>query len=331
MANITVNNTWNEIITRQEFSGFEEFLLSNCRVPDMNWSLKRMNEEFYDWVAESIANGLNRVLELRHAGEQVAYDFYTDEEKKASPDKEGTKLFFMRGEPGKPFVIVCPGGGYGAVCSLKEGFTTGAKLNEYGYNAFVLSYRVRKMGSGNGECFMPRPIEDLAAAVRFIMAHQKEFGVTMEHYGVAGFSSGGHLAGEWGTANAGAASYGLPQPDMAFMVYPASDTTQFRSFNGRNMLLEGMIGREYTQADVDFYNVNAHIDAAYPVTYIWHCMDDNIVPFRTSEIMAEELEKNGRPYHFRKVQHGGHGFGLGEYSEARGWLEEALKLWEENR
>lgn len=32
----------------------------------------------------------------------------------------------------------------------------------------------------------------------------------------------------------------------------------------------------------------------------------------------------------KEVQHGGHGFGLGEYSEARGWLDDAIKLWEAN-
>lgn len=331
LEHVTAESTWNEIISRPEFAGFSPFLLSNCYVPDLNWNLKQMNEAFYDWGADSIAYGLNRIIDLIDAGERVAFDFYSADDREAFPDKQETKLFFMRGKPGKPFVMICPGGGYGAVCTLKEGFTTGARLNEYGYNAFILSYRLRARNAESTYSLMPKPIDDLAAAMRFIKNHEQEFGVTADRYGIAGFSSGGHLAGEWGTVNAGAVRYGLPRPDLGILIYPASDTTEFRTFNGRNILLEGMLGSAYTQDDVDFYNVNAHIDEEYPATYLMHCVDDPIVPFRTSEKMKEELEKNGRPYRLNAVQRGGHGFGLGEGSEAEGWLEDALKFWEEYR
>lgn len=222
----------------------------------------------------------------------------------------------MPGRIGAPFVVVCPGGGYGAVCSLKEGFTTAARLNELGYNAFVLSYRVRAMGTGDGSGIMPKPLDDMAAAMRFINKNADKFGVSLDKYAVAGFSSGGHLAGEWGTKNVCAVSYGITPPKAIFLGYPASDTTEYRSLNGQNFLLANMLGKDYSKDDVAKYNVNAQIDADYPATYLWHCKDDNIIPIATSYKMVKELKRHNITYRFREVQHSGHGFGLGEYSEA---------------
>lgn len=223
-----------------------------------------MNAEFYDWVAESIAYGLSRLFSLIDSGVKVDFDFYTDEEKAADPEKAGTKLFYIPGRIGAPFVVVCPGGGYGAVCSLKEGFTTAARLNELGYDAFVLSYRVRAMGTGDGSGIMPKPLDDMAAAMRFINKNADKFGVSLDKYAVAGFSSGGHLAGEWGTKNVGAVSYGITPPKAIFLGYPASDTTEYRSLNGQNFLLANMLGKDYSKDDVAKYNVNAQIDAITP-------------------------------------------------------------------
>lgn len=327
---ITADTTFAQLLDMPQVADCKEFLLSNCYVPDMNMSLKQMQEQFDDWVAESIATGLSSFFSLMEQGVKTAHDFYSEQERAAEPDKQGTKLFYMPGKKGWPFVVVCPGGGYGAVCTLKEGFTTAARLNKLGYNAFILSYRVRKMGEGDGSGIMPKPLDDMAAAIRFIADNAEKFGVSMDNYAVAGFSSGGHLAGAWGTDNVGAASYGLPKPKAVFLGYPASDTTEYRAFNGRNFLLEGMLGKDYAPEDVVKYNVNANITESYPTTYVWHCKDDKVISIRTSYNMVEQLQRHQRPYIFKEVETGGHGFGLGEYSEADGWLEEAVELWKKN-
>lgn len=325
---ITTDITFNELLNKPEVTGFRNFLLSNCDIPNMDWSLKAMQEEFYDWVADSIAHGLSRLFTLIEDGVKVDYDFYTAEEKRLSPDREGTKLFFFPGKKGMPFVMICPGGGYTAVCTLKEGFTTAARLNELGYNAFILSYRVKAAEDKDHSGITPKALDDMAAAMRFIECHADLFGVSLNQYAVSGFSSGGHLAGEWATKNVGARSYGIAAPTAVFLGYPASDTTEYHLLNGRNPLLERMVGSQYTEADVEKYNVNAHIDENYPVTYLWHCKDDDIIPIQTSYNMMEELKKHKIPFVFKEVEHGGHGFGLGEYGEANGWLEEAIELWE---
>lgn len=282
-------------------------------------TLRQQQEQSYDWVAASIAHGLERLTDLLEQGVQVVHDYYTPEEKAESPDKEQTKLFYMPGEAGRPFVVICPGGAYACVCSLKEGFTTAARLNELGYNAFVLHYRC-------GRGILPKPLDDLAAALRYIISNQETLQVDTSRYAVVGYSSGGHLAGEWSTENCGAPAYGLPKPDAVFLGYPASDTELFMG-KGR-FLLEGMLGPDFTDEDVVKYNVNANITESYPATYIWHCTDDPIVPVETAYKMVEQLKKHNRPYVFKEAAIGGHGFGLGEFTELNGWLEEAMELFE---
>lgn len=321
---IQTDLTFRQLLDHPAVSGFREFLLANCNVPDLDLTLAQMQQQFPDWVADSIIYGLRRLFALLDDGQQVAYDIYPAEELAAQPDKQGTKLFYFPGKAGMPFVIVCPGGGYNAVCTLKEGFTTAARLNELGYSAFILSYRVAQVG------ILPKPLEDLAAALRLILTHPAEFPVCPDNYAIAGFSSGGHLAGEWGTDHCGAEKYGLPKPSAIFLAYPASDTALFQASSKASRILRGMLGENYTDSDVAAYNVNANISDGYPPTYIWHCKDDPIVPIQTAYTMIRELEQHRRPFRFREVAHGGHGFGLGEYSEAKGWLEEAVHFWEQN-
>lgn len=339
---VTTDLTFNEMLKLPAFAGAEEFLLSNCYIPDMDISLAEMEKQQYDWVAESIAGGLNRMIELSEAGVPILQDIYTSEEKAADPEKAGTKLFYMPGKKGMPFVVVCPGGGYGAVCTLKEGFPVGKRLNELGYTVFVLSYRVRKMQrpvpgaeAPKREALLPKPMEDLATTLRMIRAKADEFGVDPENYAVAGFSSGGHLAGSWGTQHLGAPAYGLPLPKAIFLGYPASDTTCYKDFGmgkfGRNPLLTGMIGSDYTEDDVVKYNVNHWITPDYPATYVWHCADDPIISVETSRIMDRELTKAGVLHVYREAEKGGHGFGMGEKNaEINGWVDEAALLFEES-
>ena len=108
-----------------------------------------------------MVDGVNRMIDDRNAGFQVFYDIYTDKEKEDDPSKELTGLFFLRGEPGKPFAVICPGGGFYYVGSLHEGFPLAMELNKSGYNAFVLKYRV-----GQGETVASRDLIALYSVSR---------------------------------------------------------------------------------------------------------------------------------------------------------------------
>lgn len=81
---------------------------------------------------------------------------------------QDTGLFFFRGEPGRPFAIICPGGGFSYVGAIHEGFPLAIALSRMGYNAFSIQYRT---GGAQVAC------EDLAQAIDFIMRHGFGLGI----------------------------------------------------------------------------------------------------------------------------------------------------------
>ena len=84
-------------------------------------------------------------------------------------------------------VIIMPGGGYRNVAD-NAGPPTAAFLNTLGIAAFALKYRVGPV--------YHHPIElgDAQRAIRMVRARAHEWQIAPDRVGVAGFSSGGHLA-----------------------------------------------------------------------------------------------------------------------------------------
>ena len=90
---------------------------------------------------DTAIKALNRMIDDINAGKTVFYSIYTEKEKQEDPTKNNTGLFFYRSNPGAPFAIICPGGGFAYVASLHEGFPHALEISKKGYNAFVLKYR----------------------------------------------------------------------------------------------------------------------------------------------------------------------------------------------
>ena len=92
---------------------------------------------------------------------QAAKDFWR-------PNQYGLKRYLIEDGKQHPFALICPGGGYGMVCSFVEGLPYARELNKRGYHAFVLYYRVKKKAR------YPAPQEDLERAIREVLAHAAE-------------------------------------------------------------------------------------------------------------------------------------------------------------
>lgn len=102
-----------------------------------------------------------------------------------------------------PFVIVCPGGGYGILAFDKEGTEVAEWLNSIGVSCGVLKYRVPKNRAG--------ALQDARRAVRLVREKSDEWRVSS--LGMLGFSAGGHLTA--------ACSNSEDRPDFTVLVYPA--------------------------------------------------------------------------------------------------------------
>ena len=298
---ITADMTFGEIALLPEFAGFGEHLML-CRPStwERMWNkpiVSHMNSDANPYETTRVLRGLNRIVELVDDGRQVAYDIWDEADCIRDPTRRNTKLFFFPGRPGAPFIIAVSGGGYQSVCHQMEGFPVAPELNDAGYNVFVLSYRVRV------EPLMPRPIDDLNRAVRFVFENSAKFNVA-KGYAVIGFSAGAHLTAEWGTDNKGFASYGCEAPKALVLCYAPIDLRGFENASDNRFLdsVCGGAGRD----SLDDFCINQHVWEQYPPTYLWQCADDDIVSPDNYEKMVDALDAAGVHHEGVMYSEGGH-------------------------
>ena len=84
------------------------------------------------------------------------------------PNQYALKPYLINDGKRHPFAVICPGGGYGMVCSAGEGSPFAKELNKLGYHAFVVYYRVKRKAR------YPQPQEDLKRAIEEIFARADE-------------------------------------------------------------------------------------------------------------------------------------------------------------
>lgn len=269
---------------------------------------------------KEIADGFNYLVELQKKGVPVLQHFYSQEECQADPTREGTGLFWFPAKAPGPFLLLCPGGGYDVVEAMVEGFPVAKALNQMGINVFSLKYRVGMPGAAK------LADEDLAAAIRHILAHRDFYHVT-EDYALMGFSAGGHLVCGFGTENRGYGPAGLPKPQMIGACYavvfpsPGEDPQRRRDW-ARKMTGDG----DVEQALSDYAPL-LHVGPGFPPAYIWHTLEDAVVSPDNARQLAARLEELGIPYRLNLVPTGPHGLGLGTGTDAEGWLPDAVAFW----
>lgn len=211
----------------------------------------------------------------------------------------------------KPFVLIFPGGGYTDVLTRKEGYDYAAKINELGYNAFILEYSVNMEH--------PAPLDDVNLAYEIIEQNKDYFGVTMDNYAVCGSSAGGHLAATWSTKVVGYEHYGKPRPATAILVYAATHIFEDSRSN--------LVGENASPERRRSLSADENVDADYPPTYQWVFVEDDVTAH--VELMEQALEAAGVTHITRYFHGGAHGLGLAEGYEAEGWLEEAITFWQD--
>ncbi|MBB6637191.1 alpha/beta hydrolase [Cohnella thailandensis] len=324
---IASDMTFEELERLPEFERYKKFFIYSPGAKGLTEShykgvrIGEISSVVPTWNGDSVLAGLNHLLRAHQSGRQVLYGIWNESEERNEANKEDSVLFHFSGEAGKPFVIVCAGGAYMAVASMVEAFPVAKRLNELGYTAFVLNYRVGKEG------ILPEPMEDLAEAIKFILSRADEFQVASDNYAVAGFSAGGHLAASLGTTNYGYSRYGVPKPSALFLSYPLISTDELFENDTKGLLSVILAGRNYHPDLLDSYCINKNMNEDYPPTYIWMCMDDETIPYRNSVVMADKLKESGIPHVHRLFERGGHGIGMGVGTEAEGWLDEAVRFW----
>jgi acetyl esterase/lipase len=213
---LTAEQTIADLLSHPAFSGFGRLLLPwDDRAYDNRMRLREVGAllPYHSHVDPgTVVSALNHMIDDVNDGKTIFYEFYTEAQKKEQPAKVNTGLFFFRGNPGAPFAVIAPGGGFSYVGSVHEGFPYAEAISKQGYNAFVLRYR-----AGAGGAVATR---DLAAAISYVVRNARMFGVSTEGYSVWGSSAGARMAAAIGSR--GIASFGgdtLPKPSAVVMAY----------------------------------------------------------------------------------------------------------------
>ncbi|QQO07700.1 alpha/beta hydrolase [Breznakiella homolactica] len=296
-ARLTTADTVGELLNHPAFAGFGRLLLPwDNRDYDESLALSGIGTlmPYHNNVNPAeVVTSLNRLIDDAEQGETFFFDYYTPQQKQADQDKNNTGLFFFRGDPGAPFAIVCPGGGWSYVGSLHEGLPLAEEISRQGYNAFVIKYRTGNLpgGSRGGE---QRACEDLAAALSYIFRNAQTLGVSTEGYSLWGGSAGARMAAC--LASRGSAFYGgdaLPRPAAVVMGYTGHG--------------------DYSPSD--------------PPTFAYVGELDTIASPAVMERRMDNLRSAGVTVEFHRYRNTRHGFGLGTGTPAEGWIERAIDFW----
>lgn len=213
---VNENTLVRDVMKHPLLEGYGRLLFPADRTISSSLTLGRVGDilTWYHHVDPSATvEVVNTLLTRAAAGQTVFYDIYTDEEKKADPDKENTGLFFFRGTPGQKFAVLNAGGGFAYVGAMHDSFPAALELSKKGYNAFALIYR---SGGQQAAC------EDLARAITVIFDRAQELSVDTSDYSLWGGSAGARMAAALGAS--GPAAYGgkkLPQPAAVVTQYTA--------------------------------------------------------------------------------------------------------------
>jgi dienelactone hydrolase len=223
-------------------------------------------------------------------------------------------------------VIICPGGGYQILAFDKEGTRVAEMLNQWGYAAFVLKYRLPDDTTQVDKSLAP--LMDAQQSIRMVRKKAAEWGLNPNKIGIMGFSAGGHLAATASThfmMNLGIAMGDTTsvRPDFSVLVYPViSFDTSFCHMGSRTSL----IGKNPNKEKADLFSNEKQINAQTPPAFLVHAGDDKAVPVENSIRYYQACIKNGVSAEMHLYPAGGHGFGLLNKTTKDDWTER-LKHW----
>ncbi|MGB7324200.1 MAG: alpha/beta hydrolase [Rubripirellula sp.] len=205
-------------------------------------------------------------------------------------------IFRPKNAPGKLPAIVCiHGGGWGKGAKIHHRNVAQA-LAAKGYVTASIDYRL------SGEAKFPAHIHDCKAAVRFLRANAKKYGIDPDHIGAIGHSAGGHLAALLATSgdvaelegDGGNAKFG----STIQAVVPMGGQTDFMSERNRDKSASADIWQQFlggSQAEVpETYRLASpltHLDKNDPP--VWLITGEKDDPSTHADSLRQKMDKFG--------------------------------------
>ena len=275
-----------------------------------------------EYMAEDCASALNYLTAQYEQGRQVTYKVYSEAQIAEEATRSEVELYYFpaENETNQKYVLVMSGNVLNKTSNLSEGYATAWQLHEMGYPVFVLRYRVFQKAKDNA------PVDDLGNAIRYITDHAEQLGVQPEQYALLGYSSGGHLAGIFGSEEHGYLNYNVPKPGTLILGYPINDFFEYKPVYHLMMDPHTLDCRYYE------WTISGCITDTYPPVYHWYGMDDYVFPLLWYPAQRPALTKALNEHHIPSKEviyrRATHGVGTGAGTDADGWLQDAVAFWE---
>ncbi|MBR3995550.1 MAG: alpha/beta hydrolase [Clostridia bacterium] len=226
-------------------------------------------------------------------------------------------------------VLVIPGGGYGSICSDREGEPIALAFMAQGFNAFVLHYSV----ASNSNKHFPSQLIEASKAMKFIRDNADEFGHDKNKVFATGFSAGGHLCAMTGILwnlpeiyEAIDMPYGYNKPTGIMPIYPV--------INEHNDSFVNLLGtRSPTQEQLYRVHLEKHVTKDSSPAFIMHTSNDQIVPVSNSLDLARAYADVGLMFELHIYPDAPHGVALGNEItsiDVPGWIDSSIAKWVEN-
>ena len=225
--------------------------------------------------------------------------------------------YLVQGDWLRGAVIICAGGSYTWKEPL-EAFAHAEWLNQAGFHAFVLDYRVKPYKPACALC-------DAQRAIRTLKYMANAWKIKKDHIALMGFSSGGHLAAMASTHF----DYGNKlakdpvdrkscRPDAQILCYPHITYTPYIKDDPEFMVKT--FGEGYAEEDVNKVNANLHVKEDTPPVFLWGMQGDWQFKQKHWKFYTEALDE-------KEISYSYHIFPNGSHSEAREPVSPVWKQW----
>lgn len=230
-------------------------------------------------------------------------------------DKEPPYFEYYKAKPDSAngsAILILPGGAYTALADQHEGKDVAAFYTQYGFDCFVLHYRLNIFDQSGHR--YPDQYRDVTTALRIIKSRAKEWKFSPDRVGILGFSAGGHLASMGTTMHIPANKKSKNElerwstrPAFSILIYPVITLAGAAAHNySREMLL----GKNPDSDLVDSLSTQNRVDAHTPPTFLVYSTDDDAVPPENGMLFYSALRKHNIPASLHIYDHGGHGYGM---------------------
>lgn len=208
----------------------------------------------------------------------------------------------------RPCVIIYPGGAYFILASGHEGVEVAKFFNSIGVNAMVVKYRIPNDNAQVDKSIAP--LQDAQQAMLLARSNAANWGIDANKIGILGFSAGGHLAA---TLSSHYADVKIDnplnislRPNFQILIYPVITMKDF----GHTGSKENLIGKNPTDAQVQYYSNELNVNDQTPPAFIVHAKNDDAVPVQNAYEYDKALKANKVASTLYLFEKGGHGFGM---------------------